>query len=150
MPDSIRRPPSEPAAPSGQGGSDGRQEWPGQRLGLPREGPRSIARLGRRVGGLVIDWALASVVAYAFFGGEGLAITAVFVVVQVLFLVTLGGTPGHLALGMRLVPMRGGAVGLWRPLVRTLLVALVVPAVVWDLDQRGLHDRIAGTVLVRV
>ena len=130
MPDSIRRPPSEPAAPSGQGGSDGRQEWPGQRLGLPREGPRSIARLGHRVGGLVIDWALASVVAYAFFDGEGLAITAVFVVVQVLFLVTLGGTPGHLALGMRLVPMRGGAVGLWRPLVRSLLVALVVRVVV--------------------
>jgi hypothetical protein len=73
MPDSIRRPPSEPAAPSGQGGSDGRQEWPGQRLGLPRTGPRSIARLGRRVAGVSIDWALAYVVAFAFFDGQGLA-----------------------------------------------------------------------------
>jgi len=147
MPDSPRIPPTSSGA---AGADDGRQDWPGQRLGLPAQGPRSVARLGRRVGGLAIDWALASVVAYAFFGGEGLAITAVFVVVQIAFLATLGGSPGHLALGMRLVPLRGGPIGLWRPALRTVLVALVVPAVVWDLDQRGLHDRIAGTVLVRV
>jgi hypothetical protein len=34
--------------------------------------------------------------------------------------------------------------------VRTLLVCLFVPAVIWDADQRGLHDRVAGTLLVRV
>jgi hypothetical protein len=26
---------------------------------------------------------------------------------------------------------------------------LIIPAVIWDGDQRGLHDKIAGTVLVR-
>ena len=34
-------------------------------------------------------------------------------------------------------------------LVRTALLCLVLPAVVYDRDQRGLHDRAAATVLVR-
>ena len=32
-------------------------------------------------------------------------------------------------------------------LARTLLLGLLVPAVVWDRDGRGLHDRAAGTTL---
>jgi hypothetical protein len=106
---------SFPSSDPSDGGRGERQEWPGQRLGLPRTGPRSIARLGRRIAGVSIDWALAWVVAYAFLDGQGLAITVVFSVVQIAFLVTLGGTVGHLALGMRLVPMAGGRIGLWRP-----------------------------------
>ena len=40
----------------------------------------------------------------------------------------------------------------WRlvgAVVRALLIALAVPPVLADEDQRGLHDRAAGTVLVR-
>jgi uncharacterized RDD family membrane protein YckC len=148
MPQTPRNPPD--GHDRAGGAAEGPQAWPGRRLGLPEHGPRSVARLGRRVGAIAIDWALAYVVAFAFFGGEGIAITIVFVVVQILFLMTLGGTIGHLALRMRVVPMAGGYLGLWRPIVRTVLVALVIPAVVFDLDQRGLHDRIAGTILVRV
>ena len=33
--------------------------------------------------------------------------------------------------------------------VAPTLLALVIPAVIWDADQRGLHDKAAGTVLVR-
>jgi uncharacterized RDD family membrane protein YckC len=33
--------------------------------------------------------------------------------------------------------------------VRTGLLLLVLPAVVYDRDGRGLHDRAAGTVVVR-
>jgi hypothetical protein len=36
--------------------SEPESRWPGERLGLPAEGPRSIARLGRRVAALFIDW----------------------------------------------------------------------------------------------
>ncbi len=50
---------------------------------------------------------------------------------------------------MRVVRLDGGWVGLWRPVVRTLLLIVVVPAVIWDADQRGLHDKIVGTVLIR-
>jgi hypothetical protein len=34
--------------------------------------------------------------------------------------------------------------------VRTVLLCLAIPAFIWDRDQRGLHDRVAGTMLVRV
>jgi hypothetical protein len=34
--------------------------------------------------------------------------------------------------------------------VRTLLICLVIPAVVFDEDQRGMHDRAVGTALVRI
>lgn len=34
-------------------------------------------------------------------------------------------------------------------MVRTALVCLVIPAVVWDRDTRGLHDRAMSTVCVR-
>ena len=39
-----------------------------------------------------------------------------------------------------------------RPLgaiVRTVLLMLLIPALIWDRDRRGLHDRIAQTVVIR-
>lgn len=139
-----------PSRPSVGGPDDGAQRWPGDRLGLPEKGPRSVARLGRRVAGLAVDWGVAYALAALFFGGEGLAITGVFLLMQLLFLVLFGGSLGHLAVGLRLVPMAGGRIGVRRAVVRSVLLVLVIPAVVWDLDQRGLHDRVAGTILVRV
>jgi hypothetical protein len=124
-------------------------EWPGRRLGLPERGPRSIARAGRRLAAIAIDWALAVVLSMAFFAYDPFATLAIFAVAQIVFLVTASGSIGHLALGMRVVPVAGGYLGIWRPIVRTLLLSILIPAVIWDLDQRGMHDRIAGTVLVR-
>ncbi|MGM1016412.1 MAG: RDD family protein [Actinomycetota bacterium] len=135
--------------------------YPGERLGLPQTGATSIARVGRRIGALAIDYVAATLIATAFFGydqfalpGEaGLTLFApmmVFAALQIIFIPTLGGSPGHRILGMRVVRFGGGWVGLWRPIVRTLLLVVVIPAVVWDADQRGLHDKIAGTLLIRV
>ncbi len=124
-------------------------DWPGQRLGLPETGPRSIARLGRRIGALAIDWAIAVLLSIAFFNYEGLATLAIFAVAQILFLLTINASVGHLMLSMRLVPAAGGYLGVWRPAARTLLLCLVIPAAIWDKDQRGMHDRVAGTILVR-
>ena len=74
---------------------------------------------------------------------------AIFAVMQYVLIVTLGGSVGHVVLGMRVRPLTGGYVSLWRPALRTVLLCLVVPAVVWNADQRGLHDVFSGTVLVR-
>lgn len=134
--------------------------YPGERLGFPASGAGSVARAGRRIGALAIDYAAATIVAIAFFGYDQFALPAeagwsqfapmaVFAAMNVLFLPTLGGTPGHRLLGMRLQLVGGGWVGLWRPIVRTLLLCIVIPAVIWDPDQRGLHDKAAGTVLLR-
>lgn len=129
--------------------------WPGERLGLPEAGPRSIARFGRRAGALFIDWAIAWVISLALFP-EGpfqpnaWATLGVFAVEQLVFLWTINGGIGHLILRMRVVPVEPAKLGLWRPVVRTALLCLAVPALIWDRDQRGLHDRAAGTMLVRV
>lgn len=123
--------------------------YPGERLGLPATGSGSVARVGRRIGALAIDWACAVLVSVAFFAYDPWATTAIFALVQIVFIPTLGGSPGHRVLGMRLVRLDGAWVGLWRPVVRTALLVLVIPAVVWDPDQRGLHDKVVGTVLLR-
>lgn len=123
--------------------------YPGERLGMPSSGRGSIARPGRRLAAIVIDWASAVLISVAFFDYDPLATLTVFVVVQIVLLPTLGGSPGHRILGLRLEMLGGGWVGLWRPIVRTLLLAVVIPAVIWDPDQRGLHDKAAGTVLLR-
>lgn len=123
--------------------------YPGERLGLPEEGPGSVARPGRRIVGIAIDWALAVLISVAFFHYDAWATLVIFAVMQVVFIPTIGGSIGHRVVGLRLVPLTGGWVGVWRPLVRTVLLAIVIPALVWDSDQRGFHDKVAGTVLIR-
>jgi uncharacterized RDD family membrane protein YckC len=75
---------------------------------------------------------------------------AAFALLTLLFELFFNASLGHLVLRMRVVPIRGGSLAPWRLLVRTVLLCLAVPALIWDRDQRGLHDRVAGTVLVRV
>ncbi len=124
-------------------------QWPGRHFGLPESGPRSIARSGRRVVAFVIDVAGAALLSLAFFHYDRWASLAIFMVLQVTFLSLLSGSIGHLILGLRVVPLQSRWIGVWRPMVRTALLALLVPAVIADRDRRGLHDRLAGTVLVR-
>jgi uncharacterized RDD family membrane protein YckC len=132
----------------------------GERLGLPQSGRGSLAGLGRRVLALLIDYAAATLIATAFFGYDQFALPdeagftlfapmIVFAVLQIAFIPTIGGSPGHRLLGMRVQRATGGWPGFWRPVVRTLLLVIVIPAVIWDADGRGLHDKAAGTVLVR-
>jgi hypothetical protein len=123
--------------------------WPGKRLGLPEKGPRSVARPGRRIAGIVIDWGLALLISLAFFHYDAFATLIIFAVMQIVLIATAGGSVGHLVLGMRLVLLSGGWVGVWRPAVRTVLLCLFIPAVIWNKDQRGLHDLLVNTVLVR-
>jgi uncharacterized RDD family membrane protein YckC len=131
------------------------ERWPGQDLGLPAEGPRSVGRLGRRVLALAIDWAAATALSLAItrpasmLDSDPWVTLAVFAAMQIVFLPVLSGSFGHLCVGLRVVPVRPAWIGIVRPIVRTVLIVLVIPAVIWDRDQRGLHDRAAGTVLVR-
>ncbi|OCG73087.1 transporter [Microbacterium sediminis] len=123
-------------------------DYPGKDLGLPQSGSGSLASLGRRIGGLAIDWAAAYLLAATFFGSEALASHLTFMAIHIVFIPTIGGSPGHRILGMRLHRTTGGWVGVWPPILRTVLLGLVIPAAIWQ-DGRGLHDVIPGTVLVR-
>lgn len=63
---------------------------------------------------------------------------------------TIGCTPGKRILGIRVVAENGGRLTFGRVIVRSALVCLVIPALVWDRDGRGLHDRLARAVQVRI
>ncbi|WP_447648382.1 RDD family protein [Microbacterium forte] len=127
---------------------------------MPQTGTGSIARPGRRIGALLIDYVAATIIATGFLGYDQFALPAeagltmfapmaVFALLQILFIPTAGGSPGHRILGMRVMRLGGGWVGIWRPIVRTLLIIIVIPAVIWDADQRGIHDKVTGLVLIR-
>ncbi|WP_098465289.1 RDD family protein [Isoptericola jiangsuensis] len=121
-------------------------------LGLPASGPGSRAGLGRRVVALCVDWAAASAISYAFFDLDSWATLGIFAVMNLILVGTVGSTLGHALLRLqvrRLDVSVPHLVGLGRSAVRALLLCLVIPAVVWDTDGRGLHDKAAGTVIVR-
>jgi len=124
-------------------------EYPGQRLGLAEQGPGSLAPLGRRVLALVIDWVLCVVISNAVFGRNPWGPLGVLALENVALVGTIGTTIGHRVLGLRVVRLGGGVAGILRASVRTALLCAAIPAAVWDADGRGLHDRVAGTVLLR-
>lgn len=127
----------------------------GEQLGLPQEGPGSIARPGRRLGALAVDWGLCLLIAYGLItdsynrAAQVWAPLVLFVLI-VLTVGTLGFTPGKRLLGLRVIALDTGRVNPLRALLRTVLLFLAVPALIWDRDGRGLHDRLAGTVEVRI
>ncbi len=69
---------------------------------------------------------------------------------SVLTVGTVGFTPGKRLLGLRVAAEGGGRLSLPRVVLRTLLLLVVIPAVIWDRDGRGLHDRLARSVQVRI
>ncbi|UXY27144.1 RDD family protein [Streptomyces sp. HUAS TT20] len=127
----------------------------GEQLGLPEEGPGSIARPGRRLGALAVDWGLCLLIAYGLIADsyhQAAQVWAplILLVLLVLTLGTVGSTPGKRLFGLRVVALETRRVNPLRALLRTALFFLAIPALVWDRDGRGLHDRLAGTVEVRI
>ncbi|SED53196.1 RDD family protein [Streptomyces sp. TLI_105] len=126
----------------------------GEQLGLPEEGPGSIARPGRRLGALAVDWALCMLIAYGLITdgynqATGNWALLLLFVLGVLTVGTVGSTPGKRLFSLRVVSVNGGRLGLFRVAIRSLLVCLAIPALIWDRDGRGLHDRLSGAVQVR-
>lgn len=122
---------------------------------LPESRRATLAPFGRRVVAIFIDWAMCNIVAIGFlhyqFGGngtDGLIPLAVFAVENVVLVGTLGFTVGHRVLGLHVVRLDGSPAGLVAALIRTVLLCLAVPALIWGRDGRGLHDRAAQTVIL--
>jgi uncharacterized RDD family membrane protein YckC len=129
--------------------------YPGQRFGLPQSGPRSVAGVARRLGSLMIDWVMAALIALAVLGDKNQAsvqyLTLAIFAGQIWLLTALTGfTVGKRLLGMRVARLDGQPVGFYRSLIRTVLFLLVVPPLVLDADLRGLHDKAAGTIVIRI
>lgn len=127
----------------------------GERLGLPKDGPGSIATTGRRFGALVIDWLVCLLIASALLSdgtsqSTGNWALAVFGVMTFLTVGTVGFTPGKRLLKLRVIAMNGDRLTVPRVFLRTVLLLLVIPPLVWDLDGRGVHDRLSGGVQVHI
>jgi uncharacterized RDD family membrane protein YckC len=127
------------------------------------QGPMSVAPMGKRLLALIIDWLLCALIAssvtgHALFGGVGdkhyfaaqYATLGLFVLEVYLLTAVSGLTVGKRLLRMRAISTDGSAPGFKWAAVRTLLLLFVVPACLTDRDLRGLHDRAANTIVVRM
>lgn len=143
-----------PGSPTGRGGPG----HPGARFGLPESGHYAVAGVGRRIVGVCLDWALATVLVLAVAGPAALGtpdvrwwVLGTWFMITTLMVAVLGSSPGHLALGMRVARTdMAGVVGVPRALLRTAMIAVVLPVFFLDADGRGWHDRASTTIVVRV
>jgi len=123
----------------------------------------SVAPMGRRLLALIIDWLLcalivSSLTGHVLFGSAAdhnyFAAqygTLVLFVVEVYLLTAISGlTVGKRLLGIRAISTDGRPPGFKWAAVRTLLLLFVVPACMTDRDLRGMHDRAANTIVVRM
>jgi uncharacterized RDD family membrane protein YckC len=110
--------------------------------------------MARRAGALFIDWIVCWVIVVAAIRPHqvdvGFWTLLLFAAQHYLFTALTGFTLGKLLLRIRVVRLDGGTVGPVWGLVRTVILLTVVPPLMSDRDLRGMHDRAANTVVVRV
>ena len=131
--------------------------YPGERLGLPQSGPGSIARFGRRIAALFVDWllayglaALAMTLGVGSMGALSTAVLVIWLALGVISVPLFGFTTGQLVLDVKVMPVDNRPrVGFGRALARGLLITLVIPALFTDSDLRGLQDLATKTAVVR-
>jgi uncharacterized RDD family membrane protein YckC len=131
----------------------------GQRLGLADHGPGSVTGWGRRLLAIFVDWVASMLVATLIYPGDALGqegygwvVLLIFVVETTLFIWTIGASFGQRLLGLRVVSVTPDGLSertaLGRAALRQVLVGLLIPAVIYNRDRRGLQDLAARTVVV--
>jgi uncharacterized RDD family membrane protein YckC len=140
------------------------QTYRGERLGLPESGRASLAPPGTRIAAWIVDAIASSLVAALFVNAfasrdahhdfasrlPGYWSLIPFAVDYVIGMLVAGRTLGMYLFGLRVIRVdRDAAVNPWRAVLRTFLLMLFIPAVVFDRDGRGLHDRYTDTAVVR-
>ena len=125
-------------------------------------GPGSVAPMGRRLVALIVDWVLCDLIASSIVGHSVFTVTdshyqeaqlaaLLLFTLEVYLLTAVSGlTVGKRLLRIRAVRTDGAVPGFKWAAVRTLLLLFVIPACLTDRDSRGLHDRAADTVVVRM
>jgi uncharacterized RDD family membrane protein YckC len=130
---------------------------PGDRFGLPAVGVGSAVGFGRRFAALTVDWLLGYLIAALFSGPDAIGgptfswtVLAVWYLLTAVPVAVFGASAGMTATGIRVASIDAAAViGVPRSLLRTALIALVVPPLIRDADGRGWHDLAARTIVVR-
>ena len=136
------------------------QAYRGEKIGLPATGRGSLATTGPRLLAFLVDAAASGLVAALFVphhGGDTAAdrlpgswSLIPFVLDYVIGVLVAGRTLGMYLFGLRLIRVsRDVAVDPLRIVGRTFLLLLLVPALVFDRDGRGMHDRLTDTAVVK-
>lgn len=111
--------------------------------------------LWRRLFALMLDWlmclAIAAVVTPKGSGLNQFMPLIIFFAEASILTALQGASAGQRLLRVKIVRFSdGGPVTPWQALIRTFLLCLVVTAVTFDENGRGIHERASGTVLTRV
>ena len=124
-------------------------------MSYPEEGAGSVAHFGPRLLAFVVDGVLSVAIALlAGFrpptAGYNAVVYGAFLAIELLFVTVAGQTPGMRVAGIVVARTRdGGKPQIQWVLVRTVLLAALVPALVVDSSGRALHDRAAGLSTLR-
>jgi uncharacterized RDD family membrane protein YckC len=124
---------------------------------MPVSGPGAVAGWGRRLVALLIDWVLSMFAVAAFVGqdvwasgnGTEWLILGVFALEVWILTTLLGGSAGQLVVGVAVRRTNGHPLDIFRVLLRTVLICLVIPPVIYNRDQQGLHDLAVDSIAVR-
>ena len=109
---------------------------------------------GRRMLGVLIDWLMSYAIAIGFFVefGEpsmGAVVFLTFTAQYLLFAALGGATPGHRIVGLKIVRFSDGAMPTpLQALIRTGLLVLIITAITFDQNGRGINERLSNTVLI--
>jgi uncharacterized RDD family membrane protein YckC len=113
------------------------------------------ASWGRRLLALVVDWiacwlVVAAVAGWGTGGQRNLWVLVVYVVESAVFTTVLGGSFGKLLTRLRTVRVDGDPRPLdpVRSVARQIMVAVVIPPLIFKPDGRGMHDLAAGTASI--
>jgi uncharacterized RDD family membrane protein YckC len=106
----------------------------------------------RRIVALFVDWFACSLAARLLLGEALWAPLGIFVLETALLTALIGGSFGQLVTGLRVVRVDGSGqpMTLLGSLIRSLLVAVVIPPLIFRPDGRGLHDIAVGSAAVRL
>lgn len=121
----------------------------GSGLGLPASGPGSVAPIGLRFVSYAIDWSLCLVLSLLLHDTSPALVWPLFTAMNLVLLTLFGATVGQFVLRLRVVPVTRRWPMVLRALVRTLLLLLLLPTLVWNRDGQPLQDVAAGTAVVR-
>ena len=110
--------------------------------------------------GITLDWLAAYAVSLGFFAGggsflersRGIGGTVLIVMaIEYVVLVSLGGASfGHRIVGLKVVRFSdGGSVTPLQALIRTALMVIIITAITFDENGRGINERLSNTVLVK-
>jgi len=113
--------------------------------------------LGRRLAAITLDWMACYAIVAAISGGIGQMspdrspiILGLFFGEVAILTALIGASLGQKIFGLRVVRFSdGGSITPLQALIRTFFLILIVTAITYDENGRGIHERISKTVLTR-